>query len=829
MKFSAFLIAMTLAASALAVNTSYWTQTNEADFKSGTLENVVASNLGDVKLSRAVKVLLDQDPRISSVNALAEAPDGTIYAGTGPRGVLLSVKNDSVSTVAQLGDATQIFSVLIDSHGSIIVGTGGNEGRVLKIDKPGDKPHEIFKADKVQYIWSMAQTDDGNLYAATGPNGQLFEIHPDGSHRVLLDTDENNLLSMVSDGKDLLYVGTDPHGMVYRVNRKNGESFVLYNATESEIAALALDRQGNLYAATAEAQEEGVPVRMPKQPAPGGRPEGAPAAAPLPGEHPKEPAPPPPPSNDPNRPNPIPRTPRAALPMNPAHFAMDWRPVRNRHVVLIDDPAPGDPSPRPPRRRPSPNPNPSPEPAPGGPQGGMPRGQGMQRGPLNPGETGEARPEGNAVYRIDPNGFVTEVFRQDVLILSMVENNGTLLLATGNENEGQIFQVRPAADETLMLAKVDAKQVLALLPARDGRIYMGMANAGSLASMSSGFATHGTYSSAVLDATQISRYGKIQLHGSLPPGTTLTVATRSGNVKDATEKGWSKWSDEMAAAEFLQIASPPARFFQYRLTFTSTEGHATPIVEDVTIAYQIPNLPPRVRSVRVASAGGVGPGGDQNMSGDVEGNAPNGAPAPMPVARRPHNSHENITWEASDPNNDTLTYSLYLRRVGEEPWILLKDKLTDTNFDWETRTVADGRYEVKVVASDAASNEPGQGKTASRISDPVLVDNTPPTIGDIKSSVQGSTAHVELKAVDRTSTVASVEYCVDSGKEWQLVLPTDGIYDSPEETVKMAIPDLSIGQHQITLRATDIKGNTAYETVFVTVPGQALSAKPAGH
>jgi len=356
-----------------------------------------------------------------------------------------------------------------------------------------------------------------------------------------------------------------------------------------------------------------------------------------------------------------------------------------------------------------------------------------------------------------------------------------------------------------------------------------MANAGSLASMSSGFATHGTYSSAVLDATQISRYGKMQLHGSLPPGTTLTVATRSGNVKDASEKGWSKWSDEMPAAEFMQIPSPPARFFQYRLTFTSTEGHATPIVEDVTIAYQIPNLPPRVRSVRVASAGGMGPGADQSMAGDVEGNAPNGAPAPMPVARHPHNSHENITWEASDPNNDTLTYSLYLRRVGEEPWILLKDKLTDTNFDWETRTVADGRYEVKVVASDAASNEPGKGKTASRISDPVLVDNTPPAIGDIKSSVQGSTAHVELKAVDRTSTVASVEYCVDSGKDWQLVLPTDGIYDSPEETVKMAIPDLSVGQHQITLRATDIKGNTAYETLFVTVPGQVLSAKPAAH
>ena len=51
--------------------------------------------------------------------------------------------------------------------------------------------------------------------------------------------------------------------------------------------------------------------------------------------------------------------------------------------------------------------------------------------------------------------------------------------------------------------------------------------------------------------------------------------------------------------------------------------------------------------------------------------------------------------------------------------------------------MADGRYEVKVVASDAAANPPGQGKTASRVSDPVVVDNTPPVIGDLKATEQG--------------------------------------------------------------------------------------------
>ena len=125
-----------------------------------------------------------------------------------------------------------------------MLGTGGEKGAVLRIDKPGDKPKEIFTDDDVQYIWAMQQTPDGNIYAATGPNGQVFEIKPDGSHSELYKSSEDNITSMISDGKDLLYLGTDPDGLVIRLNRKTKEPFIVYNAGESEITALALDDRG---------------------------------------------------------------------------------------------------------------------------------------------------------------------------------------------------------------------------------------------------------------------------------------------------------------------------------------------------------------------------------------------------------------------------------------------------------------------------------------------------------------------------------------------------------------------------------------------------------
>lgn len=816
---------------AQAVTTSYWTQATEADFKAGTLENVVATNLGELKLSRAVKTILEQDPRISTVNKLIEAPDGTIYAGTGPHAALIQIKDQKVSTVLEIPDATDILSLGFDKAGRLLLGTGGEKGRVFGIAKPGDKPKEIFSNEAVQYVWAIQTTPDGNAYAATGPSGKLFEIHPDGSSKVLLETDENNLLSMVSDGKDSLFIGTDPHGLVYRVDRKTGESFVLYNAAESEVSALALDKQGNLYAATGEARDE---PPQPPQPAAeqdkNGRPEGGETGVPIPGGKPgEEPKPPAPPDPNPGRPDPIPKAPQVRARLDGVKFT-----AANRHQRSIAMPADSFTAPvmlaefkqaatpaqgNTPKR---PHPSPIPPPNPGKPQPPQtepsPASQGAAQFPgrqptVDVANTGEARAEGNAVYKIDPNGFVTEIFREPVLVLAMVENNGSLLIATGSE--GQIYQVNPDAGETVVLAKVDPKQVLSLLAASDGTIYLGMANVGSIATLSSGFAGKGTFTSPVLDATQISRFGKMQMHGSLPADTSLSISSRSGNVKEASEKNWSKWTDPVPAAEFVPMTSPSSRFLQYRVTFTCQNGKTTPVLQDVNVAYQIPNLPPQIKAVHVSST----PDADSGAQA-----APTSAAAGGGEIRRVAPSHKaSVTWEASDPNNDVLEYTLYFRRGSGEPWILLKDKVLDPTYEWDTRAVADGRYEIKVVASDANANPVGLGKSASRVSNPVVVDNTPPIIGDIKWQQRGGAVHVDLRTRDRTSTIAAVDFSVDSRTDWQLVLPVNQIYDSPEETVAFEIKSLTPGQHQVTLRSTDSQGNQAFENLVVRVEGPAAS------
>ena len=770
-------------ASAFAVGTSHWTHTNEADFKAGTFHNVVATNLGDLKLSRAVKTFLGQDAHISSVNAMVEAADGTIYAGTAPQGIVLSIKNQKVETLATLGENTIISALLVDQKGRLLIGASGEKGQIFRIDAPGEKPKEIFATDGCQYIWALVQTTDGMIYAATGPQGQLFQIKPDDTRELIFESDENNLLCLIDGGKDLLYVGTDPNGLVYRVNRKTKESFVMYDAAESEISALTLDGKGNLYASTAEASEtpatgdEGAAAAEKV-----GRPESDTGGVPIPSKPPENPEPPKVPDPNPGEPPPIPKATTPAKLVTEAATSQEMQDEPN---------GPGEP--------------PAGPPTPGMPSTGAVIPGGMPKFPMPQGQP-KPGPQGNAIYKIDKDGFVTEIFRQPVVVYSMIETNGVLLAGTGSE--GLVYQINPEAEETLVMAKVDPKEVLSMLVTRKGEIYLGLANVGDIGVMSSGFAAEGTFTSPVLDAEQISRFGKIHLLGSLPSETKLTIATRSGNVKETTDSGWSKWSDEIPASEYVQASAQSARFFQYRLTFQSAQGKSTPIVDEIDVAYEVPNMSPQIKSIKMSSSG--------------KAEVPM-APAEDASGKGASQRMQTITWEGSDPNADPLKYSIYFRTATHGQWILLKDDFADTSYEWDTRSIADGRYEVRIVASDKLANATGTGRTASRISDPIMVDNTPPVIGNLKVQAKAASAQVDAKVVDRTTTVARLEYAVDSNDDWQSVLPSDKIADSPEEAYSFTIPSLSAGAHQITLRASDSHGNQAFESVPLVI--EAPTAK----
>jgi hypothetical protein len=65
---------------------------------------------------------------------------------------------------------------------------------------------------------------------------------------------------------------------------------------------------------------------------------------------------------------------------------------------------------------------------------------------------------------------------------------------------------------------------------------------------------------------------------------------------------------------------------------------------------------------------------------------------------------QTFVWTVHDPDDVDLEYEVFYRREGEDVWRPLKRGLWEPICVWDTTTVPDGTYVVKIVASDALAN-----------------------------------------------------------------------------------------------------------------------------
>jgi len=182
-----------------------------------------------------------------------------------------------------------------------------------------------------------------------------------------------------------------------------------------------------------------------------------------------------------------------------------------------------------------------------------------------------------------------------------------------------------------------------------------------------------------------------------------------------------------------------------------------------------------------------------------------------------------ISYTAKDDNSDQLTYKIDFRKVGRTNWIELKDEISGSTFEWNGKTVEDGRYEIRITADDAGSNTTATTLTGSRVSEPVVVDNTGPIVHDMKiSSVSEGTRQYRIfsvKASDELSAIGKLDYTIDSNAKWVSTVPEDLVYDTTNEDfiIKIDVEEkLPKGEHILTIKAIDAVGNTTYKTFDVS-------------
>jgi WD40 repeat protein len=698
------------------------------------------------------------------VEGLSIDSDGRVFLGP------------STALIAETA-APFLWAIVSGPDGALWAGTG-NEGKVLKVGKDG-KLTTFFDANELE-VHAIAPAPNGGLYAATSPDGRIYHVAADGTSKTLFDPEDKYIWALAVDRDGNVFAATGDKGVIYKITPA-GQGSRFYKTTSTNVVSLAFTKSGDLIAGTESPgrvfriDSTGKAFVLLESPykeihALRTTDDGTIYAAAVSGS----------PTAAEDRS--LDRGTGAADAGRPATPTVS---AEITSISVIDTPVPAS----------------------------------AATSILG---TGSRRSNRGAIYRIRPNGLWDTYWEtgEDSPYDVLLEADGSLLVGTGPE--GKIFRLTGDPARATLLSRATARQITALMREPSGRVVGTTSNPGKLFALSSNPAPRGTYESDVRDAGTVASWGVLRWRAAARPGQ-VQVSTRSGNTATPDET-WSAWSKPYTIAEGEQIASPNARYLQWRAAL-SAENAPSPVLTSVTAAYLPRNLRPEVTAITIHPPGTVFQrpfstndteiaGFEDNTSdgrppaSSAQTGAPGSAPPPPIMGRRIYQKGlQTIVWKAEDDNGDRMQFDVSYRREGETAWKVLKRAIWDPIFVWDTTSVPDGTYLLRITASDAPSNAPATALAGDMESVTFDIDNTPPRIETQPATRAGVRSTITFVVRDEQSAVQRVEYSLDASR-WRIVYPKDGIPDSRREEFEVAIED-SDGGRSVIIRATDAMNNIA--------------------
>lgn len=687
---------------------------------------------------------LELADRVERVTALAEP--FLFSAAAHPRGWVVGTGNDGkVLLVTREGEVSelfaapegQIFAVLADPDGTVWAGASPG-GKVYRIPPGQAGGAGLWYETGETYVWDLARTDGGALLVATGTSGKLFRVTGQGEGSELYDSGDTHARALaVLPGGDVL-LGTAGEGLILRI-APDGSARTVHDADQPEIVALAVRPDGSFYASAIASEASAVDLS------------GAAAAS----------------SGD-------------------GATGAGGSGEGTATVEVTPNGASGASA-----------------------TSGTPGGVGSRP----PGFRGKRA----VVLSVSPAGVVEPVGSfDDQTVFDLLWSRERLWVATGLEGKLYSFD-----GERMVLEKeLDERQVVALLPGEAGPAFA-TTNAPALYRMTPKKEVTGTYTSPALDAGAVARFGTLRFRGRVPSGSELRFAFRSG-VSSDPDRTWSDWTaprEPSASGEVPLDGVPHGRYVQWRAALAAGRGEASPRLDSVELTYRQENLRPRVTSFQVLDPGEIlVPAGFNPAQQVFEPVSPNregifttledgtpGAEARTKTLWK--KGYRSFQWQVEDPNEDELVYAIHFREgdgpAGADPdraWLPVVEDLEEEHFSFDATVLPDGLYRFRLTTSDREANAPGEGLTGEELSEPVVIDHTPPRLVDAER--RGGTLRVTLE--DALNPLRTAEISVDAG-DWSPAPAADGLLDGRREALAIEVPE---GARLVLLRVTDAAFNT---------------------
>lgn len=736
----------------LAEQTRYWRQTDRTEFDKGTAKGVAIRS--DGKLLPAPKFEAFADPNLAYLWEMRMNSRGQLYAAGGSDAKVLRFDDAGKSTTVFESSELAAQAIAFDSKDNLYVGTSP-DGKVYKVTPGGQK--SVFFDPKTKYIWALAVDPQGNLFVATGDRGEIFSVTPDGKGQLFYQSEERHARTLAFDAKGNLLVGTEPSGLILRVEIQRKAA-----GTPPEAGASFVIYETGKGEVTSLAMDSkgnlyassvGEKVRIQGPPRGGGNAAPQPAAPAVGGQ---------------------------------ALIVLPGQAANTQQITTYPFPV----------------------------------------------ATGGAE-----VDKIAADGSPATLWssRDELAYALCLTADGKILVGTGDN--GSIIELE--GDQIYStVAKSESAQVTSLLPGAGGRIFAATANAGKIFAMGPGYDSNGSFESDAFDAKIFSHWGRLTWWGENGAMTNkVAFYVRSGNTS-RPDKNWSPWSGPYKTSGSAEVGSPAARFVQWKLAFLDVDGGTLPNVSWVSLAYQPKNVAPVIDDIALQDPGirvvgfaqqasgpgtsapvtlrtprGPGANSPAPMNGDVSTRTPRVEVPPQGFQGR---GYQSVLWSVHDDNGDDLLYSVYYRGEAEQNWRLLKDKLRERYYSWDTTSMPDGAYYLKIVAADSPSNPPDEALSTERQSDRFEVANTPPRIENLRADANSPTVKVTFDGVSSTDPIERAQYSLDSA-DWQVLLPVGQLSDAPKESYRIELPNVPAGEHTIAVQVTDRFDNTTAEKVTFSV------------
>ena len=396
---------------------------------------------------------------------------------------------------------------------------------------------------EAERVWSMAPNPKGGLYVGTGDSGRLFAVDDKGQAELLFDSPELVLHALIAGPDGRLYAGSAPDGLIYALDAE-GQAETLLQTGSHYVWDFALV-DGQLYAATG---EPGQVLKVAKD-----------------GSH-------------------------------EVFFAPE-----DRHVITL-----------------------------------LAHGDRLYAGTAGKGRIYEIDGEGRgrllfeseqeeihnlvagingemfasaipapskgenshevpaAVYRVGAEGAVYPIWEDtEAQLVNLVAAGEHLLLSASNPAR----LLRLSADgRRALVVQFESFVPSCLLFGQDGALLLGGAQKAAVSILPGKGRRKGHFESAVEDFVIHARWGALEWRGTQPADTRITVQTRTGNSEEP-DQTWSAWSEPLTESG-QTIASPPARFIQYRVEMESERDGVTPRLSSVEIRGVQVNLKPRITELQ---------------------------------------------------------------------------------------------------------------------------------------------------------------------------------------------------------------------------------------